>query len=93
MTTSVIGLIATACGGATAGPAAVPTTAATGPTTTAAAAPTTAAPAATTGPTTGPGTAIPKVLQVSAPKVGGGGTVSLASYAGRPVALWFWAPT
>jgi hypothetical protein len=35
---------------------------------------------------------VAKSLLLSAPRVGGG-TVNLADYAGKPVALWFWAPT
>ena len=35
---------------------------------------------------------VPAALQFSAPKVGGG-TIDFAQYAGRPVVLWFWAPT
>ena len=35
---------------------------------------------------------VPKLLQFSAPLVGGG-TLSAAEYAGRPSAFWFWAPT
>jgi len=34
---------------------------------------------------------VPDVLAFSAPRVGGG-TISGADYAGRPVAFWFWAP-
>lgn len=37
-------------------------------------------------------TAVPDSLAFSAPQVGGG-TVDLAVYAGKPVLLWFWAPT
>jgi hypothetical protein len=36
--------------------------------------------------------AIPDSLAFSAPRVGGG-SVNLADYAGKPVMLWFWAPT
>ena len=36
--------------------------------------------------------AVPASLAFTAPKVGGG-TVDLAGYAGKPVLLWFWAPT
>lgn len=39
-----------------------------------------------------PAGAVPELLQVTAPAVGGGGEVDLAAYAGRPLALWFWAP-
>jgi hypothetical protein len=74
MTVTLGALAATACGGATAGPSAAPTT------------------TNTPAPSAGAGASVPQVLQLSAPRVGGG-TVSLASYAGRPVALWFWAPT
>lgn len=36
--------------------------------------------------------AAPDALQFSAPLVGGG-TLDLTQFAGRTVALWFWAPT
>ncbi|MEP7202321.1 MAG: hypothetical protein ABI894_06915 [Ilumatobacteraceae bacterium] len=36
--------------------------------------------------------AVPDALAFSAPGVGGG-TIDLAAYAGKPVLLWFWAPT
>jgi hypothetical protein len=36
--------------------------------------------------------AVPASLAFTAPRVGGG-TVDLAAYAGKPVLLWFWAPT
>ena len=36
--------------------------------------------------------AVPDSLAFSAPRVGGG-TVDFATYAGKPVLLWFWAPT
>ena len=48
----------------------------------------------TTGPA-GAGTAtadVPEALQFSAPLIGGG-EIDLREYAGRTVALWFWAPT
>ena len=35
---------------------------------------------------------VPDSLAFSAARVGGG-TVDLGDYAGRPVLLWFWAPT
>ncbi|MEO7369525.1 MAG: hypothetical protein ABI949_05935 [Ilumatobacteraceae bacterium] len=35
---------------------------------------------------------VPQSLAFSAPRVGGG-TIDLADYAGKPVLLWFWAPT
>jgi hypothetical protein len=35
---------------------------------------------------------VPDSLAFSAPRVGGG-TVNLGDYAGKPVLLWFWAPT
>ena len=35
---------------------------------------------------------VPQALAFSAPRVGGG-TLDLAAYAGKPVLLWFWAPT
>ena len=38
------------------------------------------------------GSAVPQSLAFSAPRVGGG-SVDLATYAGKPVLLWFWAPT
>ncbi|MEX2440418.1 MAG: hypothetical protein WD739_11185 [Actinomycetota bacterium] len=34
---------------------------------------------------------VPQVLDFSAPQLGGG-TVEGASFAGRDVAIWFWAP-
>ena len=36
--------------------------------------------------------AVPDSLAFIAPQVGGG-TVDPAQYAGKPVLLWFWAPT
>ncbi len=36
--------------------------------------------------------AVPESLAFSAPRVGGG-TVDMSDYAGKPVLLWFWAPT
>ena len=36
--------------------------------------------------------AVPESLVFSAPRVGGG-TVDMSDYAGKPVLLWFWAPT
>jgi hypothetical protein len=42
-----------------------------------------------------PGTtsaAVPEALAFKAPLVGGG-ELNLADYAGKPVLLWFWAPT
>jgi hypothetical protein len=48
---------------------------------------------AATTPATAPGSSsVPDSLAFSAPRVGGG-TVNLADYAGKPVLLWFWAPT
>ena len=35
---------------------------------------------------------VPDSLTFSAARVGGG-TINLADYAGKPVLLWFWAPT
>jgi hypothetical protein len=35
---------------------------------------------------------VPDSLAFSAPRVGGG-TVDFAAYVGKPVLLWFWAPT
>ena len=37
------------------------------------------------------GAIVPEALQFSAPLVGGG-DIEMASLAGRPVLLWFWAP-
>ena len=34
----------------------------------------------------------PAALQFSAPSVGGG-TIDFTQFAGKPVVLWFWAPT
>jgi hypothetical protein len=48
-------------------------------------APALSAPAAST-------TAVPESLAFTAPLVGGG-TLDMATYAGTPVLLWFWAPT
>jgi hypothetical protein len=42
--------------------------------------------------TVDPGGAVPEILDVVAPVVGGG-ELDLAALAGRPLALWFWAPT
>jgi hypothetical protein len=39
-----------------------------------------------------PGAAVPDALAFKAPLVGGG-ELNLADYAGKPVLLWFWAPT
>ena len=36
--------------------------------------------------------AVPESLNFSAPRVGGG-TINMADFAGKPVLLWFWAPT
>jgi hypothetical protein len=36
--------------------------------------------------------AVPQSLAFAAPRVGGG-TIDMAAYAGKPVLLWFWAPT
>ena len=36
--------------------------------------------------------AVPASLSFSAAKVGGG-VIDLRAYAGKPVTLWFWAPT
>jgi hypothetical protein len=49
-------------------------------------------PASTTPAAAPSGGAVPESLAFSAPRVGGG-TVNLADYAGKPVLLWFWAPT
>lgn len=38
-----------------------------------------------------PTVAVPPILQLTAPLVGGG-ELDFASFAGRPVAFWFWAP-
>lgn len=40
---------------------------------------------------TGPSADVPQVLDFSAPQLGGG-TVDGASFAGRDIAIWFWAP-
>lgn len=65
---------------------------------------TTVAPADTTGSTdttaagapatdaAAPAPAAPEALQFTAPLVGGG-TIDFTQFAGRTVALWFWAPT
>jgi hypothetical protein len=42
--------------------------------------------------TTGSASEVPASLAFSAPRVGGG-TLDMAQYAGKPVLLWFWAPT
>ncbi|MEP7115712.1 MAG: hypothetical protein ABI862_20775 [Ilumatobacteraceae bacterium] len=42
--------------------------------------------------TAGSASAVPASLAFSAPRVGGG-TLDMAQYAGKPVLLWFWAPT
>jgi hypothetical protein len=49
----------------------------------------TVAPATTVAPSA---PVVPQALALSAPRVGGG-TINLADYAGKPVLLWFWAPT
>lgn len=36
--------------------------------------------------------AVPESLAFTAPRVGGG-TIDMADFAGKPVLLWFWAPT
>ena len=43
-------------------------------------------------PTASSGRGVPESLAFSAPRVGGG-TVDMSDYAGKPVLLWFWAPT
>jgi hypothetical protein len=54
-------------------------------------------PAATSAPTSdpttspSPGPAVPEILDFGAPLVGGG-RLEGADYAGRELALWFWAP-
>lgn len=59
--------------------------------------PASTAPAATGAPATnapdpaGDPAAVPEALQFTAPLVGGG-EIDVASLAGRPVLLWFWAP-
>ncbi len=52
------------------------------------------APAATTGSQAAVSApdSTPDSLAFSAARVGGG-TINLADYAGKPVLLWFWAPT
>jgi hypothetical protein len=50
------------------------------------------APAATTATPALAPAGVPQSLAFSAPRVGGG-TVDLSDYAGKPVLLWFWAPT
>jgi hypothetical protein len=42
--------------------------------------------------TLGTGAAVPAAFDVQATLVGGG-DFDLAAHAGRPVALWFWAPS
>ena len=37
-------------------------------------------------------TVVPESLAFTAPRVGGG-TINMADFAGKPVLLWFWAPT
>ena len=37
-------------------------------------------------------TVVPDSLAFTAPRVGGG-TINMADFAGKPVLLWFWAPT
>lgn len=77
-----------ACGGAS-DPAAVDVGAApTVPPTAAATESSAVAPPSTSGAAV---TDAPEALQFSAPLVGGG-QIELASLAGRPVLLWFWAP-
>ncbi|MCE9623133.1 MAG: hypothetical protein K8R99_12385 [Actinomycetia bacterium] len=59
------------------------------------------APAATPAPATAPAplatsdagnASAPAALQFSAPAVGGG-AIDFTQFAGKPVVLWFWAPT
>ena len=54
--------------------------------------PTSMPPATASNGTVANAVSVPDVLAFSAPRVGGG-TVDLADYAGKPVLLWFWAPT
>lgn len=87
----VVGALGVACGPATSSsPTDAPTTTkgAVGgsPTTTGAANPTDAT-VAPTAPV-----AVPAALEVGATLVGGG-EIDLADYAGKALALWFWAPT
>ena len=42
--------------------------------------------------TIAPNDAAPAALQFSAPSVAGG-TIDFTQFAGKPVVLWFWAPT
>lgn len=59
------------------------------------AAPTDSGPAATgagSDTTAPPAAAAPEALQFAAPLVGGG-TIDFTQFAGKTVALWFWAPT
>ena len=54
---------------------------------------TTATAPATINETTGaPNGSAPAALQFSAPSVGGG-EIDFTQFAGKPVVLWFWAPT
>ena len=58
--------------------------------------PTTPAAAAVGGPVstaaTSDRTVVPESLAFTASRVGGG-TINMADFAGKPVVLWFWAPT
>jgi hypothetical protein len=90
-----------ACGGtsdgSTSGTAGTPTTVAVGDTVNdtvnGTAAPTETGPAPSAGePATTAAAEAPEALQFSAPLVGGG-DIDFTQFAGRTVALWFWAPT
>lgn len=92
-----------ACGGGSPDTAPLDTPATTAGTTTSPAAPATTTAAPGTAPAA-PGTApagdttpapapeVPPILQLSAPLVGGGELDVGATFGGRPVAFWFWAP-
>ncbi len=93
-----LALAVAACGGGTA-PAGAPdpaSSAADPPAATAAPTPTDAAapadPQPDAAPDAGAAAIVPAALQFAAPLVGGG-ELDLATLAGKPTLLWFWAPT
>ena len=90
------GLLLAACGGSGSTDTAGTGTAAPGATSAVDATPDATA-SASSAPEAGPGdtaaaVAVPDALQFTAPAVGGG-EIDFTRFAGRAVALWFWAPT
>lgn len=95
MVTSLLGVatlvVVASCGGSSTATTTTAPTVATVPQATTTAAPGDTAPGVTAQPATS-AVPVPPVLEVTANLVGGG-TIDLAAYAGRPLAVWFWAPT